>query len=292
MSYFSDYQARLSITQNPFEKSISNSYQVEINGVLVNAIISANDNGTYKIITQIDDAIGCGDIIEYNGSTFIIISPPKVNNNYYNVATMRLCNLLPFYFKVYDTVYSTYGYYEKSILIDTTLDQAINLPDDIIVVTIPDNADTSKMKRGDTFFIFTDDWYEQYKVNGFDKSVDGLIKIKAEEKQAETTPTEFYALSPTSATIGSVVISPSSATIIMGNNKQLNVRVFDPSGNVMVGETVQWSSSDETVAVVSDTGYIVPQKVGSCLITATSVTDSNIVGKCEVVVSQDEGWWS
>jgi uncharacterized protein YjdB len=70
--------------------------------------------------------------------------------------------------------------------------------------------------------------------------------------------------------VGSVVVSPSTASVAVGGAVQLSASVKDASGAELQGRLVGWTSSDESVAVVSSTGRVSGLKVGSVTITASS----------------------
>ncbi|HEX8392111.1 MAG TPA: Ig-like domain-containing protein [Longimicrobium sp.] len=69
--------------------------------------------------------------------------------------------------------------------------------------------------------------------------------------------------------IGSVVVSPLSATVVAGNKQQLTVNVTDTDGNVITGEPVVWTSGNTNIATVSQTGEVTAVAAGGpILITA------------------------
>ena len=70
--------------------------------------------------------------------------------------------------------------------------------------------------------------------------------------------------------VNSVVVSPQTASVTVGAAVQLSASVRDASGAELQGRLVGWTSSDETVAVVSSTGRVSGIKVGTATITASS----------------------
>ncbi len=100
----------------------------------------------------------------------------------------------------------------------------------------------------------------------------------------------------------SVEISTTEAATVKGGTTQLTANVWP--WNVSDG-SVTWSSSDETVATVDETGLISGVGEGTAIITATSVLDPTKSASCEVsvaVLNRDlngivwdengEVWWS
>lgn len=70
--------------------------------------------------------------------------------------------------------------------------------------------------------------------------------------------------------VGSVVVTPPSATVAVGGAVQLSASVRSESGAELPGRLVGWTSSNEDVAVVSGEGRVSALKVGTATITASS----------------------
>ena len=70
--------------------------------------------------------------------------------------------------------------------------------------------------------------------------------------------------------VGSVVVSPQTASIPVGRAAQHSASVRDASGAELQGRLVGWTSSDETIAVVSSEGRVSGIKIGTATITASS----------------------
>jgi uncharacterized protein YjdB len=73
--------------------------------------------------------------------------------------------------------------------------------------------------------------------------------------------------------VASVVVAPTSASVPLGNSRQLNVTVSDATGLALAGRTVSFSSSNPAVASVSASGLVVGVSLGRATITATAVQD-------------------
>jgi hypothetical protein len=67
-----------------------------------------------------------------------------------------------------------------------------------------------------------------------------------------------------------VVVAPASFTVATGATQQLTATVSDQFGQVMVGQTVSWSSSASGTASVSASGLVTGVAAGSATITATA----------------------
>jgi uncharacterized protein YjdB len=70
--------------------------------------------------------------------------------------------------------------------------------------------------------------------------------------------------------VATVVVTPPTASVAAGGTVQLSASARDASGGVLPGRLVGWSSSDEAVATVSNTGLVTAVKVGTATITASS----------------------
>ena len=76
---------------------------------------------------------------------------------------------------------------------------------------------------------------------------------------------------------------PKTATVEMGKTLTLTP-TYNPTN--ATNKIITWSSSDETVATVDNTGKVTPKKIGSTIITATS-QDGNKKATCTVTVAKE-----
>lgn len=72
--------------------------------------------------------------------------------------------------------------------------------------------------------------------------------------------------------VASVVITPSTASLVPGDTLRLTATPKDAQGAALSDRAVMWSSSAEAVATVDDKGLVTAHAVGSATITATSET--------------------
>ena len=68
--------------------------------------------------------------------------------------------------------------------------------------------------------------------------------------------------------VGSIEVAPLDATLEPGGTQQFAATILDVNGNPMSGE-VTWSSSDESVAIVDQSGLATAISAGTAIITAT-----------------------
>ncbi|MBI4420543.1 MAG: Ig-like domain-containing protein, partial [Gemmatimonadetes bacterium] len=75
---------------------------------------------------------------------------------------------------------------------------------------------------------------------------------------------------PPALPVASVVVSPETASVNVGQTQQLTAQVQDANGNVLTGRSVTWSSDNALVGTVSVDGLVTAVAEGSATITATS----------------------
>jgi len=73
------------------------------------------------------------------------------------------------------------------------------------------------------------------------------------------------------APVGAVVVTPATASVVIGRTTQLAATAKDAAGNVLTGRAVAWSSSAPAVATVdATTGVVTGVSAGAATVTATS----------------------
>jgi hypothetical protein len=70
--------------------------------------------------------------------------------------------------------------------------------------------------------------------------------------------------------VASVTVSPDTATLEIGDTRQLTATLRDAAGTALTGRTVAWTSSDEAIARVTVDGLVTGIAEGEVTITATS----------------------
>ena len=82
--------------------------------------------------------------------------------------------------------------------------------------------------------------------------------------------------------VASVSISPENLNMYVGDSEQLTCEVLPKDAD---DKTVTWSSSDSSVASVSETGVVVAKSEGNATITVTT-HDGNYSASCQVAVTE------
>jgi hypothetical protein len=74
---------------------------------------------------------------------------------------------------------------------------------------------------------------------------------------------------PPAPVVTTVEVSPSSSSISVAGTTTLQATVKDQNGNTMTGQTVTWTTSNQSVASVNSGGVVTGASAGSATITAT-----------------------
>jgi len=87
--------------------------------------------------------------------------------------------------------------------------------------------------------------------------------------------------------VASVTVTLNSSSISVGQSTQANAVIKDASGNVLIGRSIAWKSSNTTVATVSSSGLVQAVAAGSATITATSegISGSGTITATQVAVA-------
>src|SRR5206468_1118086 len=75
---------------------------------------------------------------------------------------------------------------------------------------------------------------------------------------------------PTVVPVASVAVSPSSATLQVGQTAPITATPKDASGNALSGRTSTWLSSNTAAATVGSSGLVTAKAAGAATIAATS----------------------
>lgn len=86
--------------------------------------------------------------------------------------------------------------------------------------------------------------------------------------------------------VGEIVLDQTVAELEVGNTLQLTASVLPADAD---DATVTWSSSDETLAIVSASGLVEALAVGEVVITATANDESGVSASCTITIKPDSG---
>jgi len=168
---------------------------------------------------------------------------------------------------------------------DVSTGQYITMPEGKILVTMPENEESSKITIDLRFIIMGSAW----KVTGIDKSKIGLITLFCDITQFDTVNDDIeneiadkvkyihtYTINITNG--DSADLDYREATL------QLSVECTD-NGAVVENPVVTYSSDNETVATVDSNGLVTCHAIGQAVITSNynGVSDTFIINGIEVV---------
>ncbi|MBI3888291.1 Ig-like domain-containing protein [Candidatus Nomurabacteria bacterium] len=118
---------------------------------------------------------------------------------------------------------------------------------------------------------------------------DGTATITATSVSGTTTVTGTATVTVTPAIVPvltSVVVTPATSSVTVTGTQQITGVPMDQNGAVFVGATTTYSSSDDTIATVDNTGKVTGVNFGTATITATSVSGSvTVTGTATVTVA-------
>ena len=86
--------------------------------------------------------------------------------------------------------------------------------------------------------------------------------------------------------VNSVTVSPSSLSLVLNGGAKTGQLTVTVDVKNDAPTTVNWTSSNTSIATVSSSGLVTAKAVGSATITATSTYDNTKIDTCEVSVSQ------
>ena len=107
----------------------------------------------------------------------------------------------------------------------------------------------------------------------------GLIDVSEffDSVQTPDTISPQAVVAPTS-----IAVAPSSATLDEGESTSLAAAIAPANAT---NKAVTWTSSDQAVATVDETGTVTAVATGTATITATSVADSTLTATCSITVN-------
>ncbi len=108
----------------------------------------------------------------------------------------------------------------------------------------------------------------------------GNVIITAESDQTVGSA----AISVTEIPIGSCSLAPASTRLTVGQGTQPSLTLRDTAGNALPlqGRGVVWTSDNETVATVSQSGLVATRRAGSATITASPIENAQV--RCSATV--------
>lgn len=103
---------------------------------------------------------------------------------------------------------------------------------------------------------------------------------------SELSATCEITVKKTEILVSSISLTPVSATGKTGEQIQISAAVLPENAT---NKTISWSSSDESIATVSDSGLVSLIKKGQAVITASATDESGVSAECAIIVSETSG---
>lgn len=171
----------------------------------------------------------------------------------------------------------------------TSENKYIIVPDRLNNILVQANAYTNNLRERDgTRFIFGE---KSFLLHDTDRELrDGLVVITTEEdeinfdtdKLVDVNGVDLWIANYTEAPVYLLNIDQDDSEIVDGNTLQLSAQVTK-DGQV-VSEGVAWSSSNELIATVDNTGLVTSVTTGSVVITATMVNNGDVADTINIDV--------
>ena len=230
---------------------------------------NSSDN-RLTIFYPTSEAIAQGQLLKYGGRYFLTLNQETIENETYQKSDLLEVNTS------IHTISSGYELYLKAYSEDITSvgvtgNSQISVVGGNISLMTQDNADSRKLAINATFTALGATWKI---INLYYKN--GLCYIFT-ERSADSTTTPVYSLAIVSAdtyTEGDTGTATTTATITDGSTVT----------NIL-NATINWSSSDMSVATVDNSGHITTLKSGTFVLTATWVEHGTIATKTVTVSS-------
>ena len=86
-------------------------------------------------------------------------------------------------------------------------------------------------------------------------------------------------------TIGSIRVTGTATSVVVGNNIQMQAVARDPDGVPLAGVTFTWASDNNAIATVGSTGIVTGVSVGTVNITAAA---SGVQGTLRIAVQSNQ----
>ncbi|MGV2885481.1 Ig-like domain-containing protein [Paenibacillus taichungensis] len=254
--------------QNGFNELLDispESYVVDINDQKLKAIIQQTTKDNILQILGNENSFEAGDIVNHKNEKYLIMLKPQFNQMYQK-SKMEMCNIDLKWIddkgeiKSYPSVF----YFNTRSNFGVEEDKTLSLPDGRRQTVLPENEDTVKLKRDARFIIGG----EAFKVIDNDYVSDqGLVNLSFKSDSINTTTDNVELGIADYHKLAKYEISISNGEMLaikVGDTLQLNVKTTKNGTPVEI--PLLFSSSDDSIATVSDTGLVFGIQKGSCSI--------------------------
>lgn len=242
-------------------------------------IIDTNVYGIKTILSLPDETFNIGDVVVYDSLTYLVITIDE-DNIIQTRGQIQLCNNTLLILKN-NILHHIPCIIESNVRFqDLRIREGkfINIPDDKITARIPNNEITKDISRN---LIFKLNDYDNYKIISVNRVTEpGLIILKMEFVAEEAIEHNFAV----------EILNGDSIEISQFQLLTINIQVTD-NGEIVSSPALSYSSSDETIAIINESGVVTILGIGTvtfsvCLASDESVSDSIVVEVVEDVEEQ------
>ena len=262
-----------------FERKLEDfGKDVKIDGVETKAIIMFHSNPynedkeDRKFLCEDAVEINRNSIIDYDNSKWLVISEIKSNGINKYTRILQCNNVIKFYDK--NNILYEIPCFVGSVSLDTDTDTYIEIPTSTVQVRVSNNEITRQIRRGDIYKIGLQS-YVVKDINDIDEP--GLLVLKLEYSQQ---PQEEHDYKLT-------ILNGDNLQIAQSQSLILNVQLTD-SDEIIDTPPLLYSSSDESIAIVSDSGEVTILNSGVVTFTVSLKTDESINDSITVEIIADE----
>ena len=221
-------------------------------------VIDTNTYGIKTILSMPDETFNVGDVVVYDDLIYLVITIDK-DNSVQTKGQIELCNNTLSILKD-NILHHVPCIIESNVRFQDLRVQEtrfIVTPDDKITARIPNNEITKDISRN---LIFKLSDYDNYKIISVNRVIEpGLIILKMEYSIENSEEHNF--------TVN--ILNGSSINVHHNSTLKLNVNVYD-NGILLPSELpIVYSSSNNQICTVDNTGLITAVGLGRCDITAS-----------------------
>lgn len=92
----------------------------------------------------------------------------------------------------------------------------------------------------------------------------------------------FATVTVTQVPVATVTVTPALDSLVVGDSVQLRATAYDSAGNVLTGRSVQWSSGNSTLALVTSTGYVYTRSTTGTVVISAKI--GGVTGSATIVI--------
>ncbi len=253
-------------------------FKIPVSGVVINTgniILNENDETKIEITVNPEDAT-IKDVIYESGDDTIVTVDEDGNVTAVGEGTTTIRVTSADDPNKFDEITVTV----KKPVTEVTLEKEktiidINTSEDLVVTVNPDNATNKELiwESGDDTIVTVD---ENGKITAVGEGTTTVKVISADD------PTKFDIITvKVEIPVEGIVIENDDTEVAIGEELQLNVTVNPETASV---KDLEYTSSDETVAIVDEFGKVTPVGEGTTVITVTSKDNPEITETITITV--------